>query len=179
MCLNCFENSDEYLKADFESKTVICKKCNHVAAAEDYDAADFTRACLFDKKESSCSGFKKHTETAYLGCLADVKRADNERSMITIWQKEMELKLLELERADKLEAKQQSQQDQLMKFHTYASVAMHQMMKDLMPKKSPLDKYKEQKAAIAAMTDAGDITPDVAKQLLDKLNADLLHSNLI
>jgi hypothetical protein len=49
----------------------------------------------------------------------------------------------------------------------------------LMPKKSPLDKYKEQKAAIAAMTDAGDITPDVAKQLLDKLNADLLHSNLI
>jgi len=49
------------------------------AAAEDYDSADFTRACLFDKKESSGSGFKKHTETAYLSCLADVKRADNER----------------------------------------------------------------------------------------------------
>jgi len=28
------------------------------------------------------------------------------------------------------------------------------------------------------MTDAGDITPNVAKQLLDKLNAHLLHSNL-
>jgi len=179
MCLNCFENSDDYLKADFESKTVICKKCNHVAAAEDYDSADFTRACLFDKKESSGSGFKKHTETAYLSCLADVKRADNERSLISMRQKEMELKLLELERADKLEDKRQTQQDQLMKFHTDTSVAMHQMMKDLMPKKSPLDKYKEQKAAIAAMTDAGDITPDVAKQLLDKLNADLLHSNLI
>jgi len=105
MCLNCFENSDDYLKADFESKTVICKKCNHVAAAEDYDSADFTRAGLFDKKESSGSGFKKHTETAYLSCLADVKRADNERSLISMRQKEMELKLLELERADKLEDK--------------------------------------------------------------------------
>jgi hypothetical protein len=78
-----------------------------------------------------------------------------------------------------LEDKWQSQQDQLMKFHTDASVAMHQMMKNLMPKKSPLDECKEQKAAIVAMTDAGDITPDTAKQLLDKLNDDLLHSNLI
>ena len=91
----------------------------------------------------------------------------------------MELKLLELEQADTLEDKWQSQQDQLMKFHTDVSVAMHQMMKNLMPKKSPLDKYKGKKAAIEAMTDAGDITPNVAKQLLDKLNAHLLHSNLI
>ena len=134
---------------------------------------------MFDKKESSGSRFKKHTETAYLNCLADVNRADNERSMISIRQKEIELKLLELDQADKLEDKWQSQQDQLMKFHTDASVAMHQMMKNLMPKKSPLDEYKEQKAAIVAMTDAGDITLDTAKQLLDKLNDDLLHSNLI
>jgi hypothetical protein len=74
-----------------------------------------------------------------------VKRADNERSMISMRQKEMELKLLELEQADTLEDKWQSQQDQLMKFHTDVSVAMHHMMKDLMPKKSPLDKYKGKK----------------------------------
>jgi hypothetical protein len=62
------------MKADFDTKTAICKKCNHV------DAADFTKACLFDKKESSGSRFKM----AYLSCLFDVKRAENERLMISV-----------------------------------------------------------------------------------------------
>jgi hypothetical protein len=74
-----------------------------VAAAEEYDAANFTKACVFDSKESKGSGFKKYTETAYLSCLADEKRAENERSMISMRQKEMELKLLELDQVDRLD----------------------------------------------------------------------------
>jgi hypothetical protein len=42
-----------------------------------------------------------------------------------------------------------------------------------------LEKYWEQKAAIAAMLAAGDITADVANQLIEKLNTELLSSNLI
>jgi hypothetical protein len=38
---------------------------------------------------------------------------------------------------------------------------------------------KEQKAAIAAMLASGYITNEVATQLMDKLNAELLNSNLI
>jgi hypothetical protein len=53
---------------------------------------------------------------------------------------EMEEKLLELERADRLDDKWRSQQDQLLKFQADANEAMHQMMKDVMLKKSPLDK---------------------------------------
>jgi hypothetical protein len=53
------------------------------------------------------------------------------------------------------------------------------MMRESIPKKTTLDKYKEQKAAIVAMTDAGDITLDVAKQLIGKLNADLPTANII
>jgi hypothetical protein len=67
----------------------------------------------------------------------------------------------------------------LLKFQADANAATQQMMKDLMPKKSPLGKYKEQKVANVAMTDAGDITLDIVKQLIDKLNANLLISNLI
>jgi hypothetical protein len=40
-----------------------------------------------------------------------------------------------------------------------------------------LDKYKEQKAAIAAMLASGDISNDVTTQLMDKLNTELLNSN--
>jgi len=61
------------LKADFESKTVKCKKCNYVANADQYEVGDFTKACLYDSKPSSSSGYKKHAETAYLSCLADCK----------------------------------------------------------------------------------------------------------
>jgi hypothetical protein len=61
------------------------------------------RACLFDKKESSSSGLKKHAKAAYLSCLADVKRADNEKSLISLTEKEMNLKLLEQEQDYKLE----------------------------------------------------------------------------
>jgi len=189
-CLNCFECSDELLKADFESKTVKCKKCNYVANADQYEVGDFTKACLYDSKPSSSSGYKKHAETAYLSCLADCKRADNELEMIKLRKEEMSIKKVERERADTLEEKRQSAQEQLLKMHTESAAAMHLMqtesaaaMKELLqsiiPKKSPLDKYREQKSAITAMLVAGEITNEVASQLMDRLNAELLNSPLI
>ncbi len=177
-CRNCFENSEEFLKVDFEAKKVICKKCNHQATSDEYDQEDFVKACLYDKKESSSSGFKKHAETAYLSCLADVKRADNEKSLISLREKEMNLKLVEQERADKLEEKRQATQEQLLKMQTEAAAAMNEIVHNII-KKSPLDKYREQKASIAAMLAAGDISSEVANQLMEKLNADLLSANLI
>jgi hypothetical protein len=48
-----------------------------------------------------------------------------------------------------------------------------------MPQKTPLDKYRDRKASIAAMLAAGDITADVSKQLMTKLESELLDSNLI
>jgi hypothetical protein len=47
-------NSDDFVKADFESKMVICKKFNYMEAADEYDVT----SCLFDKKEPSSSGLK-------------------------------------------------------------------------------------------------------------------------
>jgi len=47
---------------------------------------------------------------------------------------------------------------------------MHDTMQIVIPKKTPLDKYKEQKAAIAAMLAAGDISKEVASQFSAKLN---------
>jgi hypothetical protein len=70
---------------DFKAKTVIFKKCNHQAVSSDYDNDDFVKACLYDKKEASPSGYKKITETAYLRCLSyDVKKAESERAMIIL-----------------------------------------------------------------------------------------------
>jgi hypothetical protein len=60
-----------------------------------------------------------------------------------------------------------------------SSAAMKAMIQTVIPKKSLLDKYKEQKAAIAAMLASGDISNDVTTQLMDKLNTELLNSNLI
>jgi hypothetical protein len=99
-CLKCFERSDEFLKADFESKTVKCKKCNYVANADEYDVGDSSKACLYDRKPSSTSGYKEHAESAYLSCLADCKRADNELEVIKLRREEMSIKKLEHERVD-------------------------------------------------------------------------------
>jgi hypothetical protein len=41
-----------------------------------------------------------------------------------------------------------------------------------------LEKYREQKASIAVMLAAGEIDAQLAQQLTDKLNSDLLNSNL-
>lgn len=54
-----------------------------------------------------------------------------------------------------------------------------QMLTSVMPQKTPLDKYRDRKASIAAMLAAGDITADVSKQLMTKLESELLDSNLI
>jgi hypothetical protein len=120
---------------------VICKKFNHQAKPDEYDQEDFVEACLNDWKESNTTGFKKHAETAYLSCLADVKRADNEKNLIILSEKEMNLKRLEQEQADKLEEKLQATQEQLLKMQTEATAAMHKIVHNII-KKSPLDKHR-------------------------------------
>ena len=177
-CLNCFEDSYELLVIDYEAKTVICKKCNHQAPSSDYNNDDFVKACLYEKKEPGSSGYKKHAETAYLSCLADVKKAESERMMITLKEKEMALQLKQQEQATKLQETQQAAQIKLMKMHTDATAAMHDVVQKI-TKKSPLEKYKEQKAAIAAMLASGDIPDHVAAQLMEKLNTELLGATLI
>jgi hypothetical protein len=110
------------VKFDFESKTVICKNCNYMAAAPQ----DFTKACVYDKKEPSSSGFKRHAKTSYSSCLADNKRLDNEKSMIklneiALNQKTMELQVAEREKSHwleielKLEEKRVSGKEQMLK----------------------------------------------------------------
>jgi hypothetical protein len=69
---------------NFASKTVKCKKCNHVANANEYEASNFTKACLYDSKPSGSIGYKKHAEAAYLSFLADCKQVDNEMEMIKL-----------------------------------------------------------------------------------------------
>jgi len=56
---------------------------------------------------------------------------------------------------------------------------MKELLQSDILKKSPLDKYREQKSAITAMLAAGDIMNEVASQLMDKLNTELLNSHLI
>jgi hypothetical protein len=60
-CLSCFENSDVFLKADYDSKTVKCLKCTHVAMADKFDQSDFAKACFYDsnKQQGKTSGLKK------------------------------------------------------------------------------------------------------------------------
>jgi hypothetical protein len=53
------------------------------------------------------------------------------------------------------------------------------MLQTVIPKISPLEKFREQKASIAAMLAAGEISSEVANQLMDKLNVELVNSNLI
>ncbi len=135
--------------------------------------------------------------TAYLSCLADCKRAENENVMILLKGKELELKKEEMdikreEKARKdieksnrlqyelnLETTRQSTQQQMFKFHSKAAAAMQQMLTSVLPQKTLLEKYRERKASIAVMLSAGDITADVAKSLMEKLDLELLQSNLI
>jgi len=53
------------------------------------------------------------------------------------------------------------------------------MLTSLLPQKTPLDKYNEQKASISTMMAAGDTTADVAKKLMNQLELELLHITLI
>jgi phage shock protein A len=65
-----------------------------------------------------------------------------------------------------------------MKMHTDAAAAMNEVVQS-MTKKSSLENFEEQKAAIAAMVALGDISNDVARQVMEKLNAELLSATLI
>jgi hypothetical protein len=59
------------------------------------------------------------------------------------------------------------------------TAAMKEMLQTVLPKKSALEKFREQKAAITVLLASGDITSDIASQLMDKLNSELLNSSLI
>jgi len=51
-------------------------------------------------------------------------------------------------------------QEQLLRMQAETTARMHGMMQILIPKKSPLDKYKKQKLAFTAMLAAKDISND-------------------
>jgi hypothetical protein len=52
------------------------------------------KACLYDSKQGSGGSgtYKKHSERAYLSCLANCRRAENEIAMILLRGKEQEKK---------------------------------------------------------------------------------------
>jgi 6-phosphogluconate dehydrogenase (decarboxylating) len=79
----------------------------------------------------------------------------------------------------RLEEKQQSAQEHLFKMQAESAAAMNQLLQTVLPKKSTLEKFWEQKAAITAMLAAGEITNEVASQLMEKLDTKLLNSHLI
>jgi acyl-homoserine lactone acylase PvdQ len=78
-----------------------------------------------------------------------------------------------------LENTHQTTQQQMFKMQSDASAVMQQILTSVMLQKAPLDKYRDRKASIAAMLAAGDITANVAKQLMTKLASELLDSSLI
>jgi signal recognition particle GTPase len=167
------------IKVDRDSKTVFCRSCKHVVNASKYNVMDFTQACLFDKKDTS-------TATG----LADIKRHGNERLMLSLKEKELDMHLQKQHRSDaekayhldlelKLEAQRFTNQEQIYKMQVDRMAAMQQIVTSVIPKKSPLDNYKKRKAAMAAMLAAGDISIEVANQLIEKLNNELFSSNLI
>ncbi len=57
--------------------------------------------------------------------------------------------------------------------------AMSQLINTIIPKKTPLERYKESKAAITALLVAGDISVEVGSQLIQKLDEDLLNANML
>jgi hypothetical protein len=56
---------------------------------------------------------------------------------------------------------------------------MSQLINTIIPKKTPLERYKESKAAITALLVAGDISVEVGSQSTQKLNEDLLNATMV
>ena len=150
-CLNCDECSDTFIRADFDSKTVRCAKCNHVEKAELYDQVEFIKACYYDSKpsgNSSTSGssaFKKHQETAYLSMMADLERAKNENKHLDLKREELRLREKEMGRQETERMKQMEYQQMIeqarndaMKIQNEATQAMTQLIDRVLPKKHQL-----------------------------------------
>jgi hypothetical protein len=57
--------------------------------------------------------------------------------------------------------------------------AMSQLINTIIPKKTPLERYKESKAAKTALLVAGDISVEVGSQLTQKLDEDLLNATMV
>ncbi len=163
-CLRCFADSNEFIRADFEAKTVICKKCNHVAAAEEYVNEDFVRACLYDKKERGSGGgtVKRHQETAYYSVVVDLNRTTNERAMIV-------LRDAKNQRAVNLEDHRMQHQEKW--FESQAK-----LLDRVLPNKSSVEVYQKNKAAVMQMLAAGEIDQEEAEDLYNKLKVDFLSS---
>jgi len=85
----------------------------HVATAEEYDPTDFLKACFYDSKPSSPSGFKKHQETAYISMLDDLKWAKNETKRLELKKEEFILKEKEIECKETVHDKQFQHEMQL------------------------------------------------------------------
>jgi hypothetical protein len=165
-CAKCLECSPTFLSADADTKTVSCKQCSHVSDASKYDVYDFTRACLFDRKESSISGgYKRNNETAYLTSVAYVKTQENEATAIRLEEKELEFKATHEERLNAAEERRDATQRELFCWMT-----------NFIPEKSALDKFKERKVQIQQLHASGDISDAMAQSLLEKLNSDLLNA---
>ncbi len=99
-----------------------CEHCKELVLIGEshvvYDNDEFIKACSHDNKEASSSSHKKHAKTAYLSCLADVKRAENKKYLILLKEKEFNLQMAQQERASKFEDSQEAEQAQLTKMHT-------------------------------------------------------------
>jgi hypothetical protein len=81
---------------------VLFKNYYHQFKSDEYEQPDFVEAFFIRRKPVEVA-LKKQVERAYLSCLAGVKRADNKKSSISLREKEMEYKLVELEKAEKME----------------------------------------------------------------------------
>jgi hypothetical protein len=166
-CLRCFADNNEFIRADFEAKTVICMKCSHVAVAEDYSNEDFVRAYLYNKKESGSGGgtVKRHLETAYYSIIVDSNRTTNECAMIA-------LQDAENQRAASLEDQRMQHQEKLFELQA-------KLLDRVLPKKSSVEVYRENKAAVTQMLAAREIDQEEAEDLYNKLKANFLSSKTI
>jgi signal recognition particle GTPase len=122
--------------------------------------------------------------------LADLERAKNETKHLESKKEELILKEKEIERNEnernkqlqhemQLEETPQSATVQLFKMQSESTAAMSQLINTIIPKKTPLERYKESKAAITALLVAGDISVEVGSQLIQKLDEDLLNANML
>jgi hypothetical protein len=85
-----FENSTDFLSADFES--------NYIAAVDEYDVDDFARTCLFDCTDSYFNGSRKY---AVHQLLADSKPLlNNSKAVLDFKSNELELKTTQHEKME-------------------------------------------------------------------------------
>jgi len=78
-----------------------------------------------------------------------------------------------------MEFDRNSAQLNVLKVQNKTTVAMSQLIEHVIPKKNAIKKYKESKSIITAMIASGEMSNEVAHQLLKKLDNDLMNSSII